>query len=278
MVDIPIINPEDMSYTEISEFSEDIKKEEKRRKKVEKEYIFNDADIKELNQRLANGEDIEDITISISEKGIISQQTLPEKRPTQPIIQIQPPLLPPFPTEDREKKKAKKILRSEAQRIDHPEGECCSSVCKVMNDTIDGYTGIVSPNQDTKLKFNTLVELRRQFYLQDACQCANGHYAQRYDIPLKEKQNEDCCPKVCEVMNNTIDEYDSILLPTHSIRITSDALYDMRAKIYKNGGCKCVENEELLKKQPRGGPPIDPLVQIKLGKLLKFAESQGWIK
>lgn len=297
MVKIPIIKPEEMSYTELSEFSEDIEKEEKRRRKLERNYAFTEEDIKELNRRLADGEDIEDVTKSISEKGTASQLTplvkLPIHIPIQPVkppVQtptrpaklseqfVQPPALPtPSHVLELAKKKEKKALKSDVHRIDHPAGECCTNVCNLLNDAIDGYTGIVSPNKDTKIKFNTLVELRRQFYIQDACQCANGVYAQRYDIPLKEKQTENCCPKVCNVLNNSIDEYEGVLFPSHNIVLTSDTLYDMRSRIYKNGGCRCVESEELLKRQPRGGPAIDPLLQIKMGKLLKFAESQGWI-
>lgn len=279
MVEIPIINPEEMSVTEITELSEDLEKEEKRRKKLEKEYVFTDENIKELNRRLAAGEDLDEITRDITEKVIISPpiKPTPKIRPLPPIQPI--PLVSPLPSEpltEREKKERKKILRSDEQRIDYPEGECCANVCDTLNKEIEQYIGTV-PDKDTKLRFNALVELRRQFYLQDACQCSNGHAAEKSGIPLKEKQTEDCCPKACEILNNTIDEYEGILLPTHNVRIISETLYDIRAKMYKTA-CECVESEELLKKPVRGGPPIDPVLQIKLGKLLKFAEKQGWVK
>lgn len=277
MVDIPIVKPEEMSQEEISALSEDVKKEERRRKKLEKEYVFSKADIEELSRRLAAGEDIEDATRDISKKGIISLPTIPTPPiiPIKPIIAIQPE--PSEPLTEREKKERKKILRSEEQRIDYPEEECCAGVCDTLNKEIEPYIGIVSPDKDTKLKFNALIELRRQFYIQDACQCANGHAEQKSGIPLREKQTEDCCPKTCEILNGMIDEYEGILLPTHNIRIISETLYDIRSKMHKNA-CECVESEELLKKPVHGGPPIDPMLQIKLGKLLKFAERQGWIK
>lgn len=271
MVGIPIIKPEDMSVEEISEISEDIKKEEKRRKKVEEDYIFNAADIIEFEQRLAGGEDLEEVTRSISERGMAS-------RPPSPLPQIQP-ISPEEPyLIARAKRREKKILISEEQRIDYPAGECCSNVCDILNKEIEQYLGIISPDKDTKLKFDALRELRRQFYLRDACQCANGHAAQKSGIPLREKQIEDCCPKVCSALNNTIGEYEGIMFPTHKIRITSETLYDIRAKMYNNNACKCVGSEEQLKRPSRGGPAIDPVLQNKLAQLVKYAEKQGWVR
>jgi len=266
---IPIIKPEEMSDTEISEISEDIKKEEKRRKKVEEDYIFNAADIRELGRRLANGEDLEEVTRSISERGISQPSPLPSIQPISPELSY---------LEKRAKKREKKILRSEEQRIDYPEGECCSNVCDLLNKEIEQYIGIVSPDKDTKLKFDTLRELRRQFYLRDACQCANGHAAQKTGIPLREKQTEDCCPKVCSILNNTIDEYEGIMFPTHNIRITSETLYNIRTKMYYNNACKCVGSEEQLKKPSRAGQAMDPVLQNKLSQLVKYAEKHGWIR
>ncbi len=296
-MDIPIIKPEEMSETEITKISEDIKKEEKRRKKIEKDYVFTQDDIKELNKRLAGGEDLDEITRDISEKGIVAQKvkpiqvlpipTKPAIKPTEHVstepIPIEPATKEPASTEfdyliARAKKKEKKILRSEEKRIDYPPEECCSNVCNIINKEIEQYIGIISPDKDTKLKFDTLKELRRQFYIHEACQCANGHAAEKSGIPLQEKQPEDCCPKVCEIINNSIESYDGILFPTHSIRITSESLYDIRAKMFKNNACKCVKTEKQLKKPLPGGPGFDPLLQNKLGKLLKYAEKQGWIK
>ena len=271
MVGIPIIKPEEMSIEEISEISEDIKKEEKRRKKVEEDYIFNAEDIKELNRRLADGEDLEEITRSISERGIASRPP-PSLPPTQPTPSDEPYLIA------RAKKREKKILISEETRIDYPVGECCSNVCDILNKEIEQYLGIISPDKDTKLKFDALRELRRQFYLRDACQCADGHAAQKSGIPLKEKQTEDCCPKVCSILNNTIDEYEGIMFPTHKIRITSETLYNIRAKMYNNNACKCVGSEEQLKRPSRGGPAIDPVLINKLAQLVKYAEKQGWVR
>jgi hypothetical protein len=299
--------PEEMSYTETSEALEQIKKEEKLRKKAEKEYIFNEADIRELNRRLGEGEDLDEVTASISRKGMVLASAKP--KPMPPLVKPakpkpMPPLVVPTevvqPTEvvrpkeavpsgeliplyliEREKKKAKreekKILRSEEQRIDYPEGECCSNVCNVLNTEIEQYIGIVS-DKDTKLKFDTLKELRRQFYIQNACQCANGHAAQKSGISLKEEQTEDCCPIACGILNNSIDEYEGILFPTHNIRITSETLYNIRAKMYDNNACRCVETPEQLKKPAHGGPAMDPILQNRLTQLLKYAEKQGWVK
>jgi hypothetical protein len=288
MVKIPTVSPEEMSYEEISEFSEDIKKEEHRRKRREKEYVFTAADIKEMNQRLAAGEELDDITMSISNREVapppsipIPIRPIPKPVPT-PIQKVQP-----LPSElsylvEREIKKAKKeehkILRSEEQRIYHPAGECCSNVCETINDEIEQYLGDSSGDKDIRLKFDTLRELRRQFYIKDACQCANGHVAERSDIPLREKQIEDCCPKVCNVLNNAVEGYEGILFPTHNIRIKSETVYDIRSKMFHNNACKCVETEEQLKKPIPGGSPIDPVLQNKLAKLVKYAEKQGWIK
>ncbi len=289
MVDIPIIKPEEIEYEEVSEILEDIKKEEKRRKKVEEEYVFNDADIKELNRRLASGEDIEDVTRDISERGLSAPRppvikTVPTPIPTQ----IPTPKILPTPTpleysylEERErkrlKKEEKKILRSEEQRIDYPEGECCSNVCKIINDEIEQYIGDTSGDKDIRLKFDVLRELRRQFYIQDACQCANGHVAQRSEIPLRETQQEDCCPKVCDILNNAIEGYEGIMFPTHGVRIKSETVYNIRSKMYHNGACKCVETEAQLKRPIPGSQGIDPVLQNKLLKLAKYAEKQGWI-
>lgn len=299
VIKIPILKPEEMSYEETSETLEQIKQEEKRRKKVEKEYIFTKEDIKEMNRRLAEGEDIEEVTLSISEKGIASQQTpkIPKVRPMPPLVkpeeaispieivkptEIEPTELIPLYLRERQIKKAKqeekKILRSEEKRIDYPVGECCSNLCDVINKEIEQYVGMTSPDKDTKLKFDVLKELRRQFYLQDVCQCANGHFAERYDIPLREEQTEDCCPKACKIINNEIDEHETVMFPTHKIRIEAETFYDIRAKMYKNNACKCVENEEQLKKRTRGGPAMDPLLQNRLTQLLKYAEKQGWVK
>jgi hypothetical protein len=323
VIDIPIIKPEELTYTEITEVSEDIKKEEKRRKKAEKDYLFNETDMKEMNQRLASGEDLDEVISEISIKGMARlsekktvlppirkepSRTIPPviKPPTiqPPVIKpptVQPPVIteptihPPVTTkpikptkhvplyilEERERKiaekEAKKILRTVEQRIDYPEEECCSSVCNIMNDEIGQYLGDASGDKDIKLKFDTLRELRRQFYIQDACQCANGNMAQRTGIPLLEKQHEDCCPKVCNILNNAIEGYEGILFPTHAVRIKSETVYDIRTKMFHNA-CKCVETEEQLKKPRPGGQGMDPVLQNRLLKLLKYADKEGWIR
>ncbi len=320
-IDIPIIKPEELTYTEITEVSEDIKKEEKRRKKAEKDYLFNADDMKEMNRRLASGEDLDEVISDISLKGIAKlsekKTVLPPIRkeprkatppvtkppaiqphvtkPIQPPITKGPTIQPPVTTEpikpikqvplyileERERKRAekeaKKILRTEEQRIDYPEEECCSSVCNIINDEIGQYLGDASGDKDIKLKFDTLRELRRQFYIQDACQCANGHLSQRSGIPLQEKPIEDCCPRVCNILNNAIEGYEGILFPTHAVRIKSETVYDIRTKMF-HGACKCVETEEQLKKPRPGGQGIDPVLQNKLLKLLKYAEKEGWLR
>lgn len=313
MIEIPIIDPEEMSYEETSRTLEQINKEEKRRKKAEKEYIFNEADMKELNRRLVSGEDLDEVVTDISMKGITSLLTLipatiPTKTPIPsipklPTIQRAQPTEPTEPTEptpiyptipehiiepipeyliERARKKAKmeekKKIRSEEQRIDYPAEECCSNVCNTINKEIEQHLGDTSGDKDIKLKFDTLRELRRQFYIQDACQCANGHTAQQSGIPLREKQIEDCCPKVCHILNNAIEGYEGILFPTHNVRIKSETVYDIRAKMYNNDACKCVETAEQLKKPTHGGSAMDPVLQNKLIQLAKYAEKQGWIK
>lgn len=322
VIDIPIIKPEELTYTEITEVSKDIKKEEKRRKKAEKEYLFNETDIKEMNQRLASGEDLDEVLSEISIKGmarlsekktvlppirkeprraiphIIKPPTIQPpitKKPTiQPTVTKKPTIQPSVtkkPTEptgeipqyllDREKKRAeneaKKILRTVEQRIDYPEEECCSNVCNVINDEMEQYIGDASGDKDLKLKFDVLRELRRQFYIKDACQCANGSMAQRTGVPLLEKQPEDCCQNVCNVLNNAIEGYEGILFPTHAIRIKSETVYDIRTKMYHNA-CRCVETEEQLEKPRPGSQGLDPVLQNRLLKLLKYAEKEGWIR
>jgi hypothetical protein len=176
------------------------------------------------------------------------------------------------------KREEKKIIKSWAQRIDYPVGECCSNVCSTLNNDLAQYLGLISPSKDEKLAFDTLGELRRQFYLRGTCQCANGHTEESSGIPLLKKQPENCCPHVCEILNDTIDEYEGILLPTHNTRIISETLHNIRAKMYNNNACKCVESEEQLKKQTRSGPGMDPILQNRLTQLLKYAERQGWVK
>ena len=307
---IQIIKPEEMSYTETSEVLEQIKKEEKRRKKAEKEYVSTEADTKEIYRRLGEGEDIDNIMESISNRSAALQPAPPKpmpipsvkpyvqppiQLPIQPFVQppIQPFVQPPIQSTEsiestpeylleRARKKAKreekKIIKSWAQRIDYPVGECCSNVCDTLNNDLAQYLGLISPSKDEKLAFDTLGELRRQFYLRGTCQCANGHIAESSGIPLLKKQPENCCPHVCEILNNTIDEYEGILLPTHNTRIISETLHNIRAKMYNNNACKCVETEEQLKKQTRSGPGMDPILQNRLTQLLKYAEKQGWVK
>jgi len=329
-IDIPIVKPEQLTYEEITEVSQDIKKEEKRRKKAEKDYIFNAEDMKEMNKRLAGGEDLDEVISDISLKGMarISEKktvlppirkepskTMPHviKPPTiqppvtkEPTIQppvtkphvIQPPVTKPHviqppvtkePTGEiplyllererkRAEKEAKKILRTVEQRIDYPEEECCSSVCNIINDEIGLFLGDASGDKDLKLKFDMLRELRRQFYIQEACQCANGSMAQRTGIPLLEKQPEDCCPIVCHVLNNQIEGFEEKIFPTHADRIKSETLYAIRTKMFNNNSCKCVETEEKLKKPRPGSQGLDPVLQNKLTKLVKYAEKEDWIR
>ena len=300
MLEIPIIKPEEVTETELSELSEEIKKVEKERRKRIKEYKFTKDDIAELNKRMVEGEDLDEIEKDISERAILAEPKKVKPIFVKPIEIIPPPPIPPsvaptlaptppstlppiFPDYllERERKKAKRaekrIIKSELKGINYPPGECCSNVCNILNNDIENYIGIISPNQDQKLMFDTLVELRRQFYINGSCQCADGILAERTGIPLREKQIEDCCPSVCETLDNTIDEYEGILLPTHRIRIIKDALYDIRKKFFDNNACKCVATEEQLK--PRGGgAAIDPILLNKLAQLAKFAEKQNWIK
>ncbi len=292
---IPIINPEELNITELSELSEEIKKEEKQRKKREKEYQFTSDDIKELNRRLAAGEDLDEIEKSISEKGAVS--LLERSKQVQPVIKpvfVQPKVEPPITKIEevtgsipeyllererkRKKREEKRAIKTDVQEINYPPGECCSNVCSTLNKEIGNYIRLVSPNKDEKLMFDTLIELRRQFFINEACQCANGHTAERSGVPLLEKQPEDCCPKVCETLNNSIDEYESILLPSHRIRVISDTLFDIRSKFFKNNACQCVENESQLKRSVHGGPGIDPVLQNKLSQLVKYAERHGWVR